>query len=190
MVRGDEFSDTILALEENLTWLRQDLRVLQLGLATGGPRPYQDPRSHQWCMLRLRRLLGGAEAGGDVARTLAELTKSLQTTAWHAVGDSFAEEVATGMEGRTWLRLKELLLSCGIMGGDLEGLAACFGRWGIFCCCRYRTQGRLSKLARFRAAECRLLALGTGAYGTAGGCAPRGQRVVLLAECTVWASNL
>lgn len=62
MIRGGEFSDALLSLEQNLDQVRRDLCVLHLGLATGGPRPYQDPRSHHWCMLRLRRVLGPAAA--------------------------------------------------------------------------------------------------------------------------------
>lgn len=140
MVHGGEFSGALLALEENLAPVRRDLRVLQLGLSTGGPRPYQDPRAHHWCMLRLRRLLGAAvgDSGGKVVRELAELTRALDTAVWHLVGVRFAERVESAasacgaadevfLRKSCWPRLTELRLSCGIMGGDLEGLAECLG---------------------------------------------------------------
>lgn len=167
IVRGGEFSDALLSLEENLDRVRQDTCVLHFGLATGGPRPYQDPRSHHWCLLRLRRLLGpapssgsgteGVEKGGvgDAVRTeLADLTNDILGAASaaaimpHLIGrDGGLEEVVKddpGPEGRAaarrtglpgvgkayWPRLSELRLSCGIMAGDLEGLAGCLGRWG------------------------------------------------------------
>lgn len=171
MVRGGEFSDALLSLEENLDRVREDTRVLHLGLATGGPRPYQDPRSHHWCLLRLRRLLGpapssgggaaegaetgGQEAGEDALRTeLADLTKDLLGAAAAAAamphlvgaddggleeveedevrrprrGDRAAQRASPGVGKAYWPRLSELRLSCGIMAGDLEGLAGCLGR--------------------------------------------------------------
>lgn len=76
MVRGGEFSDALLSLEENLDQVRRDLRVLVLGLATGGPRPYQDSRSHHWCMLRLRRVLGSVGEGQDAGEEEEETIKA------------------------------------------------------------------------------------------------------------------
>lgn len=163
MVRGGEFSDALLSLEENLDQVRKDTRVLHFGLATGGPRPYQDPRAHHWCLLRLRRLLGpapssgggAAEGGKDnaVKTELADLTKDIlgaaaaTTIMPHLVGrDARDEEAGEDEDGggpgvrrvarsalpgagkAYWPRLGELRLSCGIMAGDLEGLAECFGR--------------------------------------------------------------
>lgn len=101
MVSGAQFSEVLRALEENRFSARKCFRVLQLGLATGGPRPYQDPRSHQACMERLIRLLRGRGV---------------------AVGDQ-----VQGGAAISWPRLRELRLSCGVVGGDLEGLAQCLG---------------------------------------------------------------
>lgn len=168
MVRGGEFSDALLSLEENLDQVRKDTCVLHFGLATGGPRPYQDPRSHHWCLLRLRRLLGppapssggGTEGAGEgeeekegedaVKTELADLTKDLlgaaaaAATMPHLVGrgglegaekdgvspgDNRAARRPLPRVGKAiWPRLCELRLSCGIMAGDLEGLAGCLGR--------------------------------------------------------------
>ncbi|CAM9561460.1 unnamed protein product [Ectocarpus sp. 6 AP-2014] len=91
MVRGREFSEALRSLELNIDQVRESLCVLDFGLTAGGPRPYQDPRSHHWCMLRLRRLLGPAplaavggtgggsegERGGAVNTELAQLTVEL-----------------------------------------------------------------------------------------------------------------
>ncbi|CAN0110205.1 unnamed protein product [Ectocarpus fasciculatus] len=170
MVRGGEFSDALLSLELNISQVRESLCVLDVGLTAGGPRPYQDPRSHHWCMLRLRRLLGpgplagvGAGVGGGgeeeeeedaVDMELAELTVELMGAANaaavvpHLIEALMDEEEGVGEEARPeqvrsaaatlgaqvgglkayWPCLRELTLSCGIMRGDLEGLAACFGR--------------------------------------------------------------
>lgn len=154
MVRGGEFSAALLALEESLEAVRRGLCVLQLGLATAGPRPYQDPRFHHWCMLRLVLVLGGAKAaavvgggagvgGSKLAKELAELSRDFTASADYLVGPRFAEDAEGGVlsalcpggtrlgafAGRAhWPRLRELRLSCGIMGGDLEGLAECLGR--------------------------------------------------------------
>lgn len=172
MIRGGELSDALLSLEKNIDQVRRDLRVLHLGLATGGPRPYQDPRSHHWCMLRLRRLLGPApttsggtaqgEAEGAVETELAGLTKEILGGATAAAimphligrdglkeeeevvengacagGQAFRSRAAAVTQGRPtgglkayWPRLSELRLSCGILGGDLERLSGCFGRYG------------------------------------------------------------
>ncbi|CAM9493687.1 unnamed protein product [Ectocarpus sp. 4 AP-2014] len=95
MVRGGEFSDALRSLELNIDQVRESLCVLDFGLTAGGPRPYQDPRSHHWCMLRLRRLLGpgplagvgGAGGGseneeeGAVNAELARLTVELMGAA-------------------------------------------------------------------------------------------------------------
>lgn len=175
MVRGGEFSDALLSLEKNVDQVRRDVRVLHLGLATGGPRPYQDPRSHHWCMLRLMRLLGPVPPNGggsarrgveDAAkRELANLTKEIlgastaSATMPHLIderdGPTEEEEVEengvcagdqasrsqaaavvrqghpTGELRAFWPRLSELRLSCGIVGGDLERLSECLGRWGL-----------------------------------------------------------
>ena len=154
MVRGSEFSAALLALEESLEAVRLGLRVLQLGFATAGPRPYQDPRFHHWCILRLVLVLGGAKAaaavvggagvgGGKLAKELADLSREFTATTDYLVGPKFVEEARGGVlsalcPGGTrlgafagkahWPRLRELRLSCGIMGGDLEGLAECLGR--------------------------------------------------------------
>lgn len=164
MVRGGEFSDALLSVEENLAQVREDTRVLHFGLATGGPRPYQDLRSHHWCLLRLRRLLGPAPSSGgategveeagkqeEAVRTeLADLTKDLlgaaaaAATVPHLVGgdggpdeaedggisagDRGVRRALPGVGKAYWPRLAELRLSCGIMAGDLEGLAGCLGR--------------------------------------------------------------
>lgn len=157
MVCGGHFSGALFALEENLSTIRQNMRILQLGLATGGPRPYQDPRSHHWCVLRLVRLLGGTMAGAcsrrwgeGVGEGLATLTRELGTSVWPLNGATFAEKLERELnESRNvranasmsnlggeigparnscWPRLRELRLSCGIMDGDLEGLAECLGR--------------------------------------------------------------
>lgn len=159
MVRGGEFSDALLSLELNIGQVRESLCVLDFGLTAGGPRPYQDPRSHHWCMLRLRRLLGpgplaGVGGADDVNAELADVTVDLMGVANAAalvphlidglkdeeedVGETpSAREVRTaaatlGAQVRGlkayWPCLRELTLSCGIMRGDLEGLAACFGR--------------------------------------------------------------
>lgn len=170
MVRGGEFSDALLSLEDNLDQVRRDLRVLELGLATGGPRPYQDSRSHHWCMLRLRRVLGFGSSGvgggqrgegegkeeAAVKAELASLTNELLGEAAAAatmphlfgVGKPGEEQgtEAGGVDAGTsssaspartdpaagmksyWPRLTELRISCGIMSGDMEGLARCLGR--------------------------------------------------------------
>lgn len=155
MLRGGEFSAALLALEESIETVRRDLCVLQLGLATGGPRPYQDPRFHHWCMLRLMLVLGGAKAAavvvggeegereGKLVEELAGLSGELTATAGYPVGGGgFALEAEgsasapRGTGGRRdvpagrarWPRLRELRLSCGITGGDLEGLAECVAR--------------------------------------------------------------
>ncbi|CAN0038729.1 unnamed protein product [Laminaria digitata] len=162
MLRGGEFSAALLALEESLEALRRGLCVLHLGLATGGPRPYQDPRFHHWCMLRLMLVLGGAKAAavvvggeegegeGKLMKELVGLSRELSATAGYLVGGGgFAQDAEGGVSpppppaphgtggrrdlavfaGRArWPRLRELRLSCGIMAGDLEGLAECLGR--------------------------------------------------------------
>lgn len=144
--RGGDFSGALLALEDNIDSARRNLCVLQLGLAIGAPRPYQDPRSHHWCMLRLRRVLGGkadatpaALAGRKVEKELADLTRALGAAVLHLVGPGFADKVerpelsafgaSNFFQGKAcWPRLRELRLSCGIMEGDLEGLSDCLGR--------------------------------------------------------------
>ncbi|CAM9400662.1 unnamed protein product [Scytosiphon promiscuus] len=153
MVRGGEFSDALLSLEDNLHQIRRELRVLDLGLATGGPRPYQDSRSHYWCMLRLRRVLGSgpsgvggrqageeeAAIGAELARLTNELLGEAAATATmpHLVGVAEPTEgqetvpaprsaPAAGLQA-CWPRLAELRLSCGIVSGDLDSLATCLG---------------------------------------------------------------
>lgn len=109
MISGLHFSDALHALEVNQALCCENLRVLHLGLVAGGPRPYQDTAAHQRCIRRLIRVLGG-------------------------VVDDDETEWAPGTEGATaekrtcWPRLRELRLSCGIVGGDLEGVVRCLGR--------------------------------------------------------------
>lgn len=109
MLSGAQFSEALGALEDNITTAREHLQVLQLGLATTGPRPYQDSLAHQACVSRLRRLLHGQEEEGN---------EELQST------------VPTAAAARVvlWPRLRELHLSCGIIGGELEDMARCLGR--------------------------------------------------------------
>lgn len=168
MVRGREFSEALRSLELNIGQVRESLCVLDFGLTAGGPRPYQDPRSHHWCMLRLRRLLGPAplaavcgsgggsedEEEGAVNTELAQLTVELIGAANaamlvpHLIHGLTGEEEGAGETPRAeevrpaaaklgaqvgglkahWPCLRELTLSCGIMRGDLEDLAACLGR--------------------------------------------------------------
>lgn len=107
MVSGVHFSDTLHALEANLASARENLRVLQLGLVTGGPRPYQDALAHEACMGRLMRVLGKDKTGGEAAAAAA---------------------ATRDCSGLAWSHLAELRLSCGVVDGDLEGIAISLGR--------------------------------------------------------------